>query len=390
MAHDIEELMRVAAPDPTRDANLTEIEHRGRQLTRRARIGALLALVGILGVAVAMVQLVPSLLRSDNQVTDTDPAPPDTSHDRVVESMTLQEKAGIFAFRAVAATQLMDRRGRSYLFTSSEDTTRIADGWRIGFAASECTPSTCRGLSGENARGNALTDTFVFARLQTGTWTVVDVEGNVLAEDRERLLGYSLPDRNEPSHWEFPALDMGSPDEGFSVTMIALWVGPYPTAAPGSVCEIRPIDSDGNPAGEGTIFYEEPPNRLFERSGWVAIRGVPKAGAGAETASVGCTQYTGEGWEVASEPKLFRTDGVFGVEADLLWRGDQGFTTAATCRVVLVDAAGDDVWQGTGRIEPLWRPGELDNYPYRAHMVITARGESVDAESIGDFTCRSI
>lgn len=390
MAHDIEELMHAAAPDPTREANLADIERRGRQLTRRARLGTVLALVATLGAAAALLQLVPSLVRSDSQITDTDRVPPDTSRDKVVESMTEQEAAEIFAFRAVAATQLMDRQGRSYLFTSEEDTTRTADGWRIGFAASECTPFTCRGVSGENALGNARTDTFVIARLQDGEWTVVDVEGNVLEEDRKQLLGYSLRDRDESSHWEFPALDIGSPDEGFSVTMFSLWVGPYPTTAPGSVCEIQPIEEDGEAAGEATVFYAEPPDRAFERAGGVHIRGVPGAQPEAETASVNCRQYTGDGWEVASEPKVLRNNGgVFGVEAELVWRGERGFTTPAICQVTLVDAAGDEVWEGTGRIEALWRSSELKDYPYRANIVITPRGESVDGESIEDFSCTS-
>jgi hypothetical protein len=58
-----------------------------------------------------------------------------------VERMSGQEQAEVFAFRALAATGLMNPFGkRSYNFTYEDDTTRTDKGWRIGFAASDCQP----------------------------------------------------------------------------------------------------------------------------------------------------------------------------------------------------------------------------------------------------------
>jgi len=57
-------------------------------------------------------------------------------------------------------------------FTYTDDTTQTDDGWRVGFAASDCEPRdetfTCRSLSGEGSDGNALTDTFMIIALQEG------------------------------------------------------------------------------------------------------------------------------------------------------------------------------------------------------------------------------
>ena len=116
----------------------------------------------------------------------------------IVEEMTEQERAEVFAFRALADTGLMNPFGkRSYNFTSADDTTQADDGWRIGFAASDCEPRggtfTCRGLSGEDPElGNALTDTFVTVALGDGRGRVVGVEGNMLDDEQERVIGYTL------------------------------------------------------------------------------------------------------------------------------------------------------------------------------------------------------
>ena len=105
-----------------------------------------------------------------------------------------------------------------------------------------------------------------------------------------------------------------------------------------------------------------------------------------------CQQYTGAGWEVASEPELVRDEdgSVVGVTAALIWRGDKGFTTSAHCRANLVDDDKAIVWEGTGNVMALWRPGELKDYPYRAQAFITTRRGGVEAESVGEFTCQSL
>jgi len=59
------------------------------------------------------------------------------------------------------------------------------------------------------------------------------------------------------------------------------------------------------------------------------------------------------------------------------------------CRATLVDEAGEVVWEGSRRIEPLWRPSELKRYPYRMEAFVPTGGR-VDAERIGEFTCKSL
>jgi hypothetical protein len=340
----------------------------------------------------------PHLVTGDQSPAHQASPSPQTARDgEIVEGMTEQEKAEVFAFRALAATGLMDPFGkRSYNFTYEDDTTDTPQGgWRVGFAASDCRPRhgghSCRGVSGEHPEtGNALADTFVVVELNGGVWRVVDVEGNMFDEERDRVVGYGLPDRDEPSHWELPVVSLRSPDEGFSLTMLPLWVGPYPTKAPGSVCTIEAGDGQGKTVGDDVVFYQEPPQREFQRAGWVMGKGVPGV-KGAETVDVQCRQYTGSGWEIAFNPELVGRPGeVVGVAAELVWRGDEGFTSAAVCRATLVDEAGAVVWEGSGRVEPLWRPGELKDYPYRTDVFLTTRGKSVEAEEVGEFSCRSV
>jgi hypothetical protein len=377
-----------------RGPDLAWVIERG-QRKRRMRVLSL-ALGSVLAVGIAASAIV-TFARTMSP-TDTDRVPvittPDIQEGRrgeLVEEISEKDRAEIFAFRAVASVGLMDLRGRAYLFTYEEDTTQTPGGWSVGFAASECDPTTCRGLSGEDPEtGNASTDTFVVVELENDRWSVVSIEGNMSAPEQERLIGYSLPDRPEPSHWDFPSFVVGGADEGFTVTMVALWVGPYPTDAPGSACEIQPLDADGDPAGEAYTFYQEPPNRAFEQAGWLRGGGVA-ADADAERVSVRCRQYTGKRWEIVSEPKLVKDpSGVFGVSAELEWRGAEGFTMAARCEATMLDSEGNIVFEGSGRVLQLWRESELRDYPYRATAVVTARGIVSDAESVGEFTCESI
>jgi hypothetical protein len=372
-----------------RSPDLAWVLARGRRLRVLRFASVALSAVAVVGVITTALVALPTDGRSPSLVTES-PSPQSAREGEVVEEMTDQEKAEVFAVRALAATGLMRPVAeRTYLWTYADDATYTGEGWTVGFVASTCSVTTCQALEDEGA-ATANADTFVVVAQRDDNWEVVDVQGNMLDEERGRLLGFSLPERDEPSHWEFPALSTRSPDEGFSVTMLPLWVGHYPTSAPGSVCRIQPLNKNGDRAGPPTVFYEEPPQREFERAGWVTGRGVPGA-TGTETVDVECRQYTGLGWEVASDPEIVGSPGdVEGVTAELVWRGEEGFTTAAVCRATLVDEAGDVVWQGSRRVEPLWRANELKRYPYRTEAFVLTGGERVDAVRAGKFTCESL
>jgi hypothetical protein len=306
----------------------------------------------------------------------------------------------VFAFRALAATGLMNPFGsRSYNFTYEDDTTRTDKGWRIGFAASECEPRkaatgysfTCTGLSGDHPEsGNALTDTFLTVRLENKEWTVVGVEGNMLDRERDRVIGYKSAQREEPSHWEFPAVGAWPTGEGVYSEAMALWVGPYPTSAPGSVCEFRAADGGLEVIQGPKPFYVEPPKRPFERAGW--IRGVDGLRVGGDSqVTVHCEQYTGRGWEVASGPEIIGSTGeALVVTAELVWRGAKGFTTAAVCHLTLEDQSGQVIWEGSEKVEALWRPSELKDYPYRSDVVVDTGVANFNSVSIRRFNCASL
>jgi hypothetical protein len=364
------------------------IQHGKRKRLVRAMGMALMA-VALVAVATSTIAVLefPSGTQDDLSVSAPELQLP--RRGEVVEEISEKQRAEIFAFRAVASTGLMSLRGRAYLYTYEDDTTQTNGGWSVGFTASECDPTTCRGLSGENASGNRAADTSVIVGLEDEAWTVVDVQGRMSAAEEARIVRFSLPARSEPSHWEFHAITTGGHDEGFSVQMFPLWIGPYPTTALGSVCEMQPRDDEGRPAGDATEFYLEAPTRELERAGGIQIRGMT-ADDSAVTASVDCRQYTGRVWEVVSEPLLVEQDGrVVGVSADLQWRGDEGFTTPARCRASLV-RDGEVVFEGSGRVEELWRDGELRDYPYKTTAVVTTRGEMIRADAVGDFVCESL
>jgi hypothetical protein len=384
----------------------SEVEHRQPDLdwvlARGHKLRARRIAAGALGGAVTAILVFVAVIAQpwDDKPSRKTALPPPpqqqptaNSADALVEEVSEQEQAEIFAFRALATTELMGPFSkRSYNWTYEDDTSRTEHGWRIGFAASDCEPRdgviTCRGLSGEDPElGNALTDTYATVVLDNHVWRVVDVEGNMLPEERERVIGFTQQQHGEPSHWEFPAAGVWSMGQESMVSMFALWVGPYPTSGPGSVCMVKIMDTDGDIVGQPSVFYQEPPNRPFERGGWVRGTG---AQAEAADVSVDCRQYTGAGWELTSEPQPVGEAGsVTGISAELEWQGDEGFTTAAVCEATLVDEAGSVVGEGSGRLEPLWRPDELKDYPYEATIFVNTRGEPIDAEKVGEFTCRS-
>lgn len=309
------------------------------------------------------------------------------------EDVDHKTRAEIFAFRALAHTGLMDPYGsRSYLWTYEDDTTETDDGWRVGFSPADCEPNgnvfTCTGLSGENALGNALTDTYLHVGLDDGIWRVVGVEGVMLPEEREALIGYSLHDEREPSHWDFAAVAVWGNHR--SASMMPIWVGPYPTEAQGSVCEVVGLDAEGERVGEPSVFYEEPPNRPFERGGWVrgGGGGLPRAAVDAE---VTCEEYTGEGWIPSREPEMQGAPGkATGITIQLEWHGPEDFTAPASCNATLVDEDGEVVWEGTERIEGLWPPRNGKNYPYRSTLFLHTGGKMIDAQEVGDFSCRTL
>jgi hypothetical protein len=316
----------------------------------------------------------------------------------ITESISEEQQADIFAFRAVAAVGLMNPHGERVLtFTYADDTTRTSDGWKVGFAAADCQSrdgvSTCRGLSGEDPEtGNAITDTYVAVTSDGSAWTVTDVTGNILPEEHDRLVGYTLPIKSEPSHWEFPAIDTSQEGRDVGYATFALWAGPYPTMARGSVCDVRALDAGGNDLGSSAAFYEEAPNREFERAGWELSAGIKSPPAGITAVTVRCVPYIGDGWAVASTPTVVRDgDVVVGVEVRLEWHGDPSITTPAVCHVVVADATGATAWTAAGRVEQMWPVPDPADYPYATRAFIVRPPDAPnDAGDVKSLTCTSL
>ena len=373
-----------------RHADLNWVAKRGAALRRRQ-----MAITAMTGVVVLVLGWTSAASLMNSQARRDDAPGPSTgqrgTRSPVYEEMTEQERAEVFAFRALANTGLMHPYGeRSYNWTYEEDTSEVDGAWRVGFAASDCAPRgstfTCTGLSGDDPElGNAITDTFVIVKLEEGLWRVIDVEGNMLSEEEERVVGYELPDEKEPSHWDFASVGVWDKPKAFSMTPI--WVGPYPTDAPGSVCEVTGVDASGNPVGDSGIVYITPPDRPFERGGWVRGGGVEFSSEVVD-AVVECEQFRGPGWEIEGQPVLVGTPGqARGVSIRLKWTGDKRFTTGTYCRATLVNESGEVVWEKEHKGSELW-PLRPKRYPYRTAVFLNAR-EPVNAERVGRAKCRS-
>lgn len=394
LSAELETALRAETDD--RSPDLAWVLRRGRRMRIARLTVSTLMIVSLLAAgALGVVALREQGSNRDSvaEISMGEGAAPDLQEPRpgeVVEDVSERYQAEIFAIRAVDAGGLMMLDGRGYLIDNHSKTVESELGWRVPFSAVECNPSTCRGLSGNDpATGNSLTDTWVVVRMEDASWTVVDVEGNVSPQNRDAVVGYSLPSQHEPSHWEMHAVGIGGADEGFSVQMLPVWIGPFPTTASGSVCSIQPLNATGDPVGEPAVFFQEAPRREFDRAGSVHGRSAA-APRSATEASVECRQYIGRGWDIASGPELVTAgDEVVAIGAELMWRGDEGFTSAARCRATLVDDVGSVVFEGSGRVEPLWRPGELKNYPYRSTVVVPTRGQGLQDVSIGEFDCSS-
>lgn len=307
---------------------------------------------------------------------------------QLYEVVDEQTRAEIFAFRALANNDLMNPFGkRTYVGPNEEGPSETDGVWLVGFGASDCEPRggtfTCRGLDGENEPGAAHAGTDVTVALTQGRWEVLDVVGSMLPDERARVVGYSLPDGREPSHWDFAAVGTWQTDEDVVVSMMPIWVGAYPTQAPGSACQV-----DVNGITE-EIFYAERPDQPHERATWVRGARLQKM-KDADEVTVTCEQYTGAGWEIDGLPRLVGSPGqARGVEADLIWRGDENFTTPIRCDATLLDEDGEVVWEGREFQPALRPPNKGADYPYKNEVYVNSP-RPVDAYEVGNLTCESL
>ena len=372
--------------------DVTWVLQRGRRLRRKRLLVAVGT--GIL-ISILATTFVLSMPNSETP-SPVGPQPEPTStvkinrQEEIDEAVTQQFRAEIFAHRAVARNGLMGPYlPRSYNW-AEDKTIQTQDGWRVAFAVSDCVPKggafTCKGLSGDDPKtGNALVNSFLTVALSNGLWEVVHVEGNVLPGERELLVGFSLQDREEAPHWDFSAVGVWESDYAEAMP---IWVGPFPTDAPGSMCRTRYLDEQGTEVGVSR-FYQEPPQRYHERGGWI------RGGLGEPpkehfvSAKVACEQHRVGGWVPKGSPSLVGEPGdVHGVGQKLQWQGEKDFTAAASCRASLVDDEGRVVWEGKTLVHALSEP-EMDDYPYETVAVITTGGP-IDAQSVGTFECETL
>ena len=271
------ELQRQAAQGEQMPADLGWVVNRGRGLRRRRLRGIVAA--GVLATTLVGVAVVATLDRlSYPTPTVTGPTrPADEATDGVLyEHVSESRMAEIFAFRAVARIGLMDPYGNpSYNVTNADDTENLGRGrWGIGFVRSNCIPGgtptdpsfTC-GSRGGSFGGTPEASIFIEVELRDGQWEVIGVDGDMRQEDTRKLLGFSLPAEEEPSHWEFPSIGIFDLNGGAIIEGFPLWVGPVPTRSPASECTFVVRNAVGDVTFQET-FSKEPPEGNTDGGIW--------------------------------------------------------------------------------------------------------------------------
>ena len=299
-------------------------------------------------------------------------------------------RAKIFTLRALAATELMEPlSSRTYLMKDREaPAVQEGNDWALFFGPNDCAPRgnlyTCRPVSGDRP-----TEVSVRVSLIGSRWEVVEIEGDMPEVDRDAVIRFSLQDEPEPSRWDMTAAAVGGEPDNRFIEVWPIWVGPYPTKAPGSVCKGTPLDADGEPVGRVTTFYQERPTRPFEVHGWSRGGGI-NLPAEAVEAEVECRQRSRQGWVLISEPELIESPGgPVGAEATMRWEGEQGFTAPLRCHITLLDPQGEVVWEGDEFPPPVWPPDKVDSHPYET-VVRVSFPSAPSATEVGEFDCESL
>lgn len=271
--------------------------------------------------------------------------------DRVVRDYAPPaQRAEVFAIRALADAGLFDPRGDYYSF--SEDIEQAgAEAWKIGFGASRCgwftnkkgaRVKTCKALSGDDRQGNARTDSWMTVALSDDTWKVTRLEGNFPSDARETLR-FTLRDRNEVPHWEFPTVAFNARTSHTNFEAANLWVGPIPYSGPGSYFRVMGRDQDGNVIYEGDPTYFEAPDEHWQRAGGIFGSGFNRRAA---HVSVECAPFKGRGWQPTSIDLEVIGDEAVKVIAPLRFYGDIALNAEAECDALLLDT--DGAVLGTG------------------------------------------
>lgn len=316
---------------------------------RAARRRKVLAVAGGSGGALLLVAASIAALTSING-PQGDSQPSDEGVDRGRQEMAIQERAEVFAIRALVHADLFDPRG--YYYSFSEDVKKVdRSSWRIAFGASRCgwftnkkgeRFKTCKGLSGHDKLGNSKTDAWLTVTFSGDAWSVTKLEGNFVGKARQ-MLRFTLPDRNEIPHWEYPSVAFQVKGRNTAFEAADLWVGPIPYRGPGSYCRVIGQNEAGDVIYEGKPMYHNAPDSHWERAGGLMSSGFE--GRAAEV-TIECTRFEGDGWQPVSIELEVIGDEAVRVIAPLRFYGEHANSAAAECDAILYDA--DDQVLGNG------------------------------------------
>lgn len=248
MSPDLGRLLKDSAARPT---GHPDIEHIWRTARRRRTTGRVVGGAAILVLAVASYAGAARLLNnesSDDRVMGTDERPSD---------VTMQERAAIFAIRAMGQAGLREQDGTYVDYRETEELD--ANRWNVLFGPpTDCSSGThsagdngtvgviddtrtdgwrCRDLSTETVSLIVLRDADAFS--------IVKVAGPLTDEQNAALLAAKAPDRSEPPAMELSDVDVATDSWGTIVHASVLWTGSG-SETHMQRCTLRLISPDGS------------------------------------------------------------------------------------------------------------------------------------------------
>jgi hypothetical protein len=264
------------------------------------------------------------------------------------------ERAVVHAIRALVQADLFDLLGDHYGYRRAAT---MDDGWVVAFRRGKCDMSTCRPVPGVDGTARLL------IAERDGSLVVADAQGSFDDNKREQVVGFSLPIIDEPPHWEWSVSvgDRFDGDSGSAIYASQYWVGPIPTEMPGSRCELKGFDSDGDLLFEDHPYWQNGPR--FGEAGRASGGLIMEHSAEPASATFECAPFEGVGWQPIGKARIRKTDDYVYVTSSLVWR-DEGLVHGRShCNATVYDRSGNRIKRVGSPVDRFWPPRTVEKGP---------------------------